>query len=97
MKKFEISLVPYSFSPIPIDMDPSTKKKLEIKENQDQGGVYIKDCIIKIAHAPSDLEKALKDGNKNKSMGETQMNRDSSRSHCVFTIYVETSEMLPVT
>lgn len=74
--------------------DPQSKKKLEIKEKQDQGGVYVKDCIIRVAHGPEDLEKALKDGNKNKSMGETQMNRDSSRSHCVFTIYVETSEML---
>jgi hypothetical protein len=25
--------------------------------------------------------------------GETAMNRDSSRSHSIFTIYVETSEM----
>lgn len=54
-----------------LDMDAHNKKKLEIKENQDQGGVYIKDCLIKVAHNALDLEKALKDGNKNKSMGET--------------------------
>ncbi|CDW88014.1 kinesin motor domain containing protein [Stylonychia lemnae] len=65
-----------------LNMDQHNKRKLEIKENQDQGGVYIKDCIIKVAHCAADLEKALKDGNKNKTMGETQMNRDSSRSHC---------------
>ena len=52
-------------------MDAHNKKKLEIKENQDQGGVYIKDCLIKVAHNALDLEKALKDVNNNKSMGET--------------------------
>jgi kinesin family protein 3/17 len=43
-----------------------------------------------------ELEKALKDGNKHKSTGETLMNRDSSRSHCIFTIYIETSEIMKV-
>lgn len=73
----------------------NNKRKLEIKENPNTG-VYIKDCQIKIAQSELDLEKVLKDGNKNKSMGETLMNRDSSRSHCIFTIYVETSEVLKV-
>ena len=49
-----------------------------------------------MAHTSADLDKALKEGNKMKSVGETLMNRDSSRSHCVFTIYIETSETLKV-
>jgi kinesin family protein 3/17 len=31
------------------------------------------------------------EGNKYKARGETFMNRDSSRSHCIFTIFVETA------
>mgnify|MGYP001626648897 CR=1 FL=1 len=38
-----------------------------------------------------ELVKALAEGNKNKATGETLMNRDSSRSHCIFTIFVETA------
>ena len=36
-----------------------------------------------------ELEKALTSGNKNRHVGETAMNAESSRSHCIFTIYVE--------
>ena len=35
--------------------------------------------------------RALAEGNKAKATGETLMNRDSSRSHCIFTIFVETA------
>mmetsp|Transcript_10696 Transcript_10696/g.10809 ORF Transcript_10696/g.10809 Transcript_10696/m.10809 type:complete len:126 (-) Transcript_10696:2073-2450(-) len=64
------------------------KKRLEIKENPNKG-VYIKDCSMRIVKNYQDLEKALKDGNKSKSTGETLMNQDSSRSHCIFSIYIE--------
>jgi len=33
-------------------------------------------------------------GNKNRSVGATAMNATSSRSHSIFTLYVETSEMI---
>jgi kinesin family protein 3/17 len=31
-------------------------------------------------------------GTSNRKTGETAMNKDSSRSHSIFTIYVETAE-----
>ena len=37
-----------------------------------------------------DIQKVLATGNKNKTMGETKMNQNSSRSHCIFSLYVET-------
>lgn len=40
----------------------------------------------------SDTEKALFAGLKNRKTGETAMNKDSSRSHSLFTIYIETAE-----
>lgn len=34
----------------------------------------------------------MEKGNSNRKTGETAMNKDSSRSHSIFTIYVETAE-----
>ena len=39
-----------------------------------------------------DMNKALIYGNNNRSVGETAMNRESSRSHCIFSIYIEVAE-----
>lgn len=33
----------------------------------------------------------MNEGTKNRSVGETLMNKDSSRSHSIFTLYVECS------
>ncbi len=71
-------------------------KKLEIKESSSQGGVYVKDCIVKMARSPKDLMQALRDGVKSRAVGDTQMNRESSRSHCIFTVYIEMQEELKV-
>ena len=43
-----------------------------------------------------ELEKMLFAGLKNRKTGETAMNKDSSRSHSIFTIYIETAESLNV-
>jgi len=67
------------------------KKRLEIKESADTG-IHVQDCQIRICSSVSELQKCLSEGNRNKATGETLMNRDSSRSHCIFTIYVETAE-----
>ena len=42
-----------------------------------------------------ELEKLLLAGIKNRKTGETAMNKDSSRSHSIFTIYIETAEEQP--
>lgn len=42
-----------------------------------------------------ELEKLMDVGNANRSVGETLMNATSSRSHSIFTITVESSEMGP--
>jgi kinesin family protein 3/17 len=39
-----------------------------------------------------DIEKTLFAGLKNRKTGETAMNKESSRSHSIFTIYIETAE-----
>lgn len=38
------------------------------------------------------MEHFMNIGNKNRSTGATLMNKDSSRSHSIFTLYIECSE-----
>ena len=46
-------------------------------------------CIVK---SIPEIEAFMDHGTLKRMTGETAMNKDSSRSHSIFTIYVETSE-----
>jgi len=52
----------------------------------------VKDLTTVIAKNGADIEKILFTGLKQRKTGETAMNKDSSRSHSIFTIYIETAE-----
>ncbi len=65
--------------------------KLELKEDP-QKGVYIKGLTNIIVKSVADIEKTMENGNRNRHTAETSMNKDSSRSHSIFTIYIETAE-----
>jgi len=67
------------------------KKKLELHEAKDKG-VFVKDLNLHVVKSIDEIQEFMKNGERNKSMGETAMNKDSSRSHSIFTIYVETQE-----
>lgn len=69
------------------------KAKCELREAP-QKGFYVKDLTQILIHSISDLNKLKTMGNNNKAVGETNMNEKSSRSHTVFTIYVESSVQL---
>lgn len=66
------------------------KNKLDVKESADRG-VFVKDLVINVAKSINDMEKYMTYGNKNRAVGATAMNEGSSRSHCIFTIYIECS------
>ena len=74
-------------------LSKNTDKKLEIKEHPDKG-VYVKDLTTCIVKSIAEIESYMDHGTALRITGETAMNRDSSRSHSIFTIYVETSEKL---
>jgi kinesin family protein 3/17 len=61
---------------------------LQIKEDPNKG-IYVQGLTSVIVKNVSDTEKALFAGLKNRKTGETAMNKDSSRSHSLFTIYIE--------
>jgi kinesin family member 3B len=68
--------------------------RLELKENPDSG-VYVKDLSSVVVKGVKEIDHVLSLGNKNRSVGATAMNLTSSRSHSIFSIIVETSEVGP--
>lgn len=66
-------------------------KSLEVKERADIG-VYVKDLSGYVVHNADDLDNIMKLGNKKRMVGATKMNVESSRSHAIFSITVESSE-----
>ncbi|XP_018016363.1 kinesin-like protein KIF3A, partial [Hyalella azteca] len=70
--------------------DQSTR--LEVKERPDVG-VYVKDLITHVVHNADEMDKIMTLGNKNRSVGATNMNTHSSRSHAIFTITIECAQI----
>ncbi|XP_054853326.1 kinesin-like protein KIF3C [Eublepharis macularius] len=69
-------------------------KKMELKENPETG-VYIKDLSSFVTKNVKEIEHVMNLGNQNRSVGSTNMNEYSSRSHAIFVITVECSETGP--
>lgn len=65
--------------------------RLEVKERPDVG-VYVKDLSVFMVNNADDMDKLMTVGNRNRSIGATNMNAVSSRSHAIFSITVECSE-----
>ncbi|CAK5066836.1 unnamed protein product [Meloidogyne enterolobii] len=65
------------------DLLGDNKKKLEVK------GVYIAGLGMHICHNVADCESLMQTGFNSRHVGATLMNKDSSRSHSIFTVYVE--------
>lgn len=69
--------------------DPNSK--LELKEGKEQS-VYVKGLSLETAGSVADLKKWMESGGRHRTTKETMMNERSSRSHAIFTIYIEVSE-----
>ena len=66
-------------------------KALEVREDPKKG-TFVRDlCYVSLANT-DDIAKCLDRGNKNRHVGATSMNDQSSRSHSLFTVYVEIEE-----
>jgi len=65
--------------------------RLEVKERPDVG-VYVKDLSAFVVNNADDMDKIMTMGNKNRSVGSTNMNAHSSRSHAIFTTTIECAE-----
>ena len=69
-------------------------KTCELKETPDRG-VYVNGLTTFVVKSAEEMRKVLEVGKKNRSVGATLMNADSSRSHSIFTVTVETSRVRP--
>lgn len=67
-------------------------KRFELKESPDKG-VYVKDLSAFITKNESEIEHVMNVGNQNRSVGATNMNEHSSRSHAIFIITIECSQV----
>uniref|UniRef100_A0AC35TTY8 Kinesin-like protein n=1 Tax=Rhabditophanes sp. KR3021 TaxID=114890 RepID=A0AC35TTY8_9BILA len=68
-------------------------KSLEMKERPDIG-VYVKDLTSVTVSSAGNMYQIMEIGSKNRSIGSTYMNEHSSRSHALFTITIESSEII---
>jgi len=68
-------------------------KKLDLKEDPNSG-VFVKDLTCIIVKSIPEIERAMNFGTNNRKTASTNMNADSSRSHSLFTIYIETGEQV---
>ncbi|KAF7704322.1 kinesin family member 3Cb [Silurus meridionalis] len=67
-------------------------KKMELKENSDLG-VYVKGLSSVVTKNIKEIEHVMNLGNQSRSVGFTKMNEQSSRSHAIFLITIECSEV----
>ncbi|BDA47346.1 probable Kinesin-like protein KIF17 at N-terminal half [Coccomyxa sp. Obi] len=72
-------------------LSKQSKKPLDVREHR-SSGVYVKGLTAIIVKSAAEIEKVLEVGKRNRSVGATLMNQDSSRSHSIFTITVEMLE-----
>jgi hypothetical protein len=55
--------------------------------------VYVKDLSTYVVKSAVEIDAVLQAGKKHRVTGRTAMNERSSRSHAIFTVTVETSEI----
>ncbi|KAJ8676006.1 hypothetical protein QAD02_011792 [Eretmocerus hayati] len=67
---------------------------VDLKLREDNNGlVYVLNCKEEIASNPETILNSMKRGDKNRRIGETEMNEKSSRSHSIFRIVIESREV----
>lgn len=64
---------------------------MELHESSSRG-IYVKDLSCFLVNNIRDIEKLKKIGDKQRATAGTKMNRESSRSHSIFTITIETTK-----
>lgn len=75
-------------------LDTNPKKRYELRENIDTG-VYVKDLQSFVCKSVAEIEHVMTIGNQNRTIGATNMNEHSSRSHAIFIVTIEMSDTSP--
>ena len=75
-------------------LNKNVSTRRELKENPDSG-VYGKDLTSYVVKSTKECDKLRDFGARNRHTGATAMNAESSRSHSIYTITVESCEQRP--
>lgn len=62
--------------------------RFELKEKPDTG-VFVKDLSSAVCKSAAEIQQLMNVGNQNRTIGATNMNEHSSRSHAIFMITIE--------
>uniref|UniRef100_A0A1L8E5K3 Kinesin-like protein n=1 Tax=Nyssomyia neivai TaxID=330878 RepID=A0A1L8E5K3_9DIPT len=73
-------------------LKPSNKGGLELRERENIG-VYVPNLHSVLCKNVDDMVHVMNQGNKNRTVGYTNMNEHSSRSHAIFLIKIEMCEL----
>ncbi|CAF0759156.1 unnamed protein product [Rotaria sp. Silwood1] len=66
----------------------------QLSIGEDSGLVYVKGLSYRIANGEEEALNLLFEGETNRAIGQHVLNKQSSRSHCIFTILIECRSML---
>ncbi|EGR27722.1 kinesin motor domain protein, partial [Ichthyophthirius multifiliis] len=75
-----------------IDLLSNNQTSLQLREDLKKG-VFVENLTEQITRTLSNAIEVLKKGGKNRHIGFTSMNRESSRSHTVFSIILESKSV----
>merc|ERR1719456_742654 len=73
-------------------LSKNPKDRCELKDNPNSG-VYVKDLSARVVKCVEEMDQVLAAGLSKRSVAETNMNEESSRSHSIFTITVEQCQL----
>lgn len=68
------------------------KDSVDLKIKEDIQGNIIVDCLAPVAESAKEVLRVMKQGDKARRVGDTNMNERSSRSHTIFRIQIESCE-----
>ena len=71
-------------------INPQNTEPLKIKEDKDNG-IYVKGLSEIYVREANDVFITMKRAYENRSVGVTNMNEQSSRSHCIFIMSVKST------
>lgn len=73
-------------------LKPNQSKSLELREHE-QLGVYVPNLHSVLCKNVDEMLNVMAHGNKNRTIGQTNMNEHSSRSHAIFMIKIEMCDL----
>ncbi|CAF1205076.1 unnamed protein product [Adineta ricciae] len=66
----------------------------QLSIGEDAGFIYVKGLSYRLANTEEEALNLLFEGETNRAVGQHVLNKQSSRSHCIFTILIECRSML---